>query len=128
MNVLISSLGESPAVVTETVDALEREEKIEIDQVITIGTSEWSVDLSQDVLRQEFKCFQGAQIAYIPNQISAKDLLSEEAHLEFLDTVATNLKAYQFANKYLSLAGGRKTMSAIMTIAAQIYGAKCFVM
>ncbi|MCS6863281.1 MAG: CRISPR-associated ring nuclease, partial [Abditibacteriales bacterium] len=34
------------------------------------------------------------------------------------------LKSYQFANVYLSLAGGRKTMSALMAIAAQIYGAK----
>jgi CRISPR-associated protein Csx14 len=54
----------------------------------------------------------------------ASDLLSEENHLEFLTAVATQLRAYQFANVYLSLAGGRKTMSALMAIAAQIYGAK----
>lgn len=45
-------------------------------------------------------------------------------HLEFLNKMATHLRGYQFANVYLSLAGGRKTMSAVMTIAAQIYGAK----
>ena len=39
MNVLISSLGESPAVVTETVDALEREERIKFERVVTIGTN-----------------------------------------------------------------------------------------
>jgi hypothetical protein len=55
MNVLISSLGESPAVVTETVDALCREEGKEIDLVITVGTSERTVDLSQQALREEFQ-------------------------------------------------------------------------
>jgi hypothetical protein len=34
------------------------------------------------------------------------------------------LRQYQKHDIYLSLAGGRKTMSAVMTIAAQIYGAK----
>jgi CRISPR-associated Csx14 family protein len=124
MNILISSLGESPAVVTETVDAIEREERINIQRVITVGTSEWSVELSQEALREEFLQFDGGRIAYIPQVIEAKDLLTEENHLEFLNLVATNLRAYQFADVYLSLAGGRKTMSAVMTIAAQIYGAK----
>lgn len=124
MNVLISSLGESPAVVTETVDALEREERIQIHQVVTVGTSEWSVRLSQDVLQDEFHQFDNGRIVCIPCQINAADLLSEEDHLEFLTEVAKNLRAFQFAEIYLSLAGGRKTMSAVMTIAAQVYGAK----
>ena len=124
MNILISSLGESPATVTETVDAIEREERNQIHQVITIGTSEWLVQLSQDVLYEEFAQFDGGRITYIPDGIESQDLLTEENHLEFLNLVATNLKAHQFANVYLSLAGGRKTMSAVMTIAAQIYGAK----
>ncbi len=124
MNILISSLGESPAVVTETVDALEREERMKIQQVVTVGTSEWSVQLSQDALKAEFAQFDGGRIVYIPAWIEAQDLLTEEDHLEFLNLVAKNLKAYQFADVYLSLSGGRKTMSAVMTIAAQIYGAK----
>lgn len=77
MNVLISSLGESPAVVTETVDAVEREEHIKIDQVVTIGTTKWEVELSQDVLREEFNRFDGGRIAYISDQIAGEDLLSE---------------------------------------------------
>jgi CRISPR-associated Csx14 family protein len=124
MNVLISSLGESPAVVTETVDALECDERLKIDCVVAIGTSEWSVELSQDALREEFLQFDGGRITYIGIQTAARDLLSEENHLEFLNAVATQLRAYQFANVYLSLAGGRKTMAALMAIAAQIYGAK----
>lgn len=124
MNVLISSLGQSPAVVTETVDALEREEHIQIEQVITIGTSEWEVELSQEALREEFTQFYGGRIHYIPDQIEAKDLLTNEDHIEFLNRVATWLRTYQQQDVYLSLAGGRKTMSALMTIAAQIYGAK----
>jgi CRISPR-associated protein Csx14 len=124
MNILISSLGESPAVVTETVDAIEREERIKIQQVITVGTSEWSVQLSQEALQEEFRQFDGGRVNYIGIQIAAHDLLTEDNHLEFLNAVATQLRAHQFANVYLSLAGGRKTMSALMAIAAQIYGAK----
>jgi CRISPR-associated protein Csx14 len=124
MNVLISSLGESPAVVTETVDALEREEGIRIDRVVTIGTSEWSVDLSQEALREEFARFDGGRITYLPMQIEARDLMRETDHLEFLHAVATQLRAYRFADTYLSLAGGRKTMSALIAIAVQIYGAR----
>lgn len=124
MNVLLSSLGESPAVVTETVDALEREEHIRIDRVVTIRTSEWSVELSQEALQEEFMCFEGGRITYLPMQVKAADLLNESAHLEFLHAVATQLRMYRFADTYLSLAGGRKTMSALMAIAAQIYGAR----
>jgi CRISPR-associated Csx14 family protein len=121
MNVLISSLGESPAVITETVDALEREERIHIDQVITIGTSEWTVWLSQDVLREEFAHL---RITYMNDGVKAQELITEADHLDYLHRVATWLRAYQEQSVYLSLAGGRKTMSAIMTIAAQIYGVR----
>lgn len=124
MNILISSLGESPAVVTETVDVLEREERIKIQRVVTIGTSQHEVQESQRVLHEEFNRFDGGRIAYIPCGIESQDLLTEKDHLEFLNLVATSLRDYQFAEVYLSLAGGRKTMSAVMTIAAQIYGAK----
>jgi hypothetical protein len=62
MNVLISSLGESPAVVTETVDALERGERIQIDQVVTIGTSDWAVELSKEALQEEFRHFDHGRI------------------------------------------------------------------
>lgn len=124
MNVLISSLGESPAVVTETVDALEREERIKINQVITVGTNEWSVQLSQEVLKEEFHRFDGGRIHYIPDGISGQELLTEDDHVNYLSNVAKWLRSYQNQNVYLSLSGGRKTMSALFTIAAQIYGAK----
>lgn len=120
-NVLISSLGESPAVVTETVDALKREENIEIHCVITVSTNEWTVQLSQDVLMEEFNRL---GIRYYPYQMDSKELLTEEEHLAYLHQVATLLYQNQKNDVYLSLAGGRKTMSALLTIAAQIYGAK----
>jgi len=122
--VLISSLGESPAVVTETVDALERE-GVEIGLVVTIGTSDWKVELSEDVLSNEFKNYYGEQISYYPYRTKAQDLIEQADHIEFLREVAFQIRYYRsFANVYLSLAGGRKTMSAAMTIAAQIYGAR----
>jgi len=125
MNVLVSSLGESPAVVTETVDALEREEGVKIDYVVTVGTSASKVGEASRILWKEFAGFEGGRVTYIHDQIEAEDLLTEEDHLEYLSKIAFHLRAYSpFADVYLSLAGGRKTMSAVMTIAAQIYGVK----
>jgi len=121
MNILISSIGETPAVVTETVDALKREEGITIDRVITIGTSEWSVELSQEALHEEF---QRLGITYIPDGVEVQELLSDGDHMNYLSRVATWLRIYQGDEVYLSLSGGRKTMSSLMTIAAQIYGVK----
>lgn len=121
MNVLLSSLGETPAVVTETMDALEREERIKIDLVITVGTSEWTVQLSQVALQEEFGRL---GISYIPDQVTPQELLTGEEHLDYLNRVALWLRQYQKHDVYLSLAGGRKTMSALLTIAAQIYGAR----
>ena len=124
MNVLISSLGESPAVVTETVDALEREERIQIDQVVTIGTSDWAVDLSRQALEEEFARSEGRRVHYFPDRVEVQELLTEDDHVSYLNLVATWLRSYQGRDVYLSLSGGRKTMSAIVTIAAQIYGVK----
>lgn len=75
-NVLISSLGESPAVVTETVDALEREEHIRIHYVVTIGTNAYEVRESQRVLQEEFDQFDGGRVGYYPVQIVARDWLT----------------------------------------------------
>jgi CRISPR-associated Csx14 family protein len=124
MNVLISSLGESPAVVTETVDALEREERVQIDQVVTIGTSDWAVDLSRQALEEEFARSEGRRVHYVPDRVEAQELLTEDDHVNYLNRVATWLRSYQGQDVHLSLSGGRKTMSAVMAIAAQIYGAK----
>jgi CRISPR-associated Csx14 family protein len=124
MNVLIASLGDSPGVITETIDALEREEGIELTQVITIGTTDVDVRSSAEMLGRELAEYYRARIGYVPDYIDVTELLTEDDHLEYLAKVAKWLKAYTGQCCYLSLSGGRKTMSALVTVAAQIYGAR----
>ncbi|MBI4494821.1 MAG: hypothetical protein HY690_18765 [Chloroflexi bacterium] len=123
MNVLVASLGESPAVVTATLDALEREDRVRIERVVTIGTGGWDVGRSVEVLHREFQGHYGGRVAYIPDQVEAQDLLAEADHLAYLQAIARWLKTYRAHRVYLSLSGGRKTMSALVAIAAQLYGA-----
>lgn len=123
-NVLIASLGDSPAVVTETIDALEREERIQFDTVVTIGTNDFDVRRAGEMLTTELGEYYGGRIIYIPDQLDVQELLTEVDHLSYLSRIAQWLKTYRSQNTYLSLSGGRKTMSALVAIAVQIYGAK----
>jgi CRISPR-associated protein Csx14 len=123
--VLISSLGESPAVVTEAVDKLEQEENIQFNQVVTLGTSKYEVRQSAEVLSEHIPAHYGGRITYIPNYIEATDISNENENLDYLTRMANLLRTYRpYSDVYVSLAGGRKTMSAIVALAVQIYGAK----
>ncbi len=123
--ILISSLGESPAVVTEAIDKLEREEGIRFTQVITLGTSECEVRQGVDILSEHIPIHYNRRIAYSHDAIEATDVLTEKDNLDYLSLVARTLRTYRpFSDIYVSLAGGRKTMSALMALAVQIYGAK----
>lgn len=123
--ILISSLGESPAVVTEAIDKLEQEERIQFTEVITLGTNEYEVHQGVDILDEHILAHYNRRIAYSHQSIEATDVLTEKDNLEFLTLVARTLRSYRhFSDIYVSMAGGRKTMSALMALAVQIYGAK----
>lgn len=123
--ILISSLGESPAVVTEAIDKLEHEERIQFTQVITLGTSQSDVRLGTEILSEHIPAHYRGRIAYLHQAIEATDVLTENDNLDYLTLVAQTLRTYRrFSNIYISVAGGRKTMSALMALAVQIYGAK----
>lgn len=123
--ILISSLGESPAVVTEAIDKLEHEERIQFTQVITLGTSQSDVRLGAEILSEHIPAHYQGRIAYLHQAIEATDVLTENDNLDYLTLVAQTLRTYRrFSNIYISVAGGRKTMSALMALAVQIYGAK----
>ncbi len=124
--ILISSLGESPAVVTEAIDKLELEEQIQFTQVITLGTKQNIVRQGEEILKQHIPVRYGDRIGYIPDSVDALDVITEKDHDEYLAKVTYWLRAYPASENdvYVSLAGGRKTMSALMALAVQIYGAK----
>lgn len=125
-HILVASLGESPAVVTETIDAIERSENIEISEVVTVGTSDYNVNRGQELLAEHVYEHYSRRIKYLPLQVYSSHVDDETSNIEFFGLVAQQLRNYRKqpnTRTYVSIAGGRKTMSALMALAAQIYGA-----
>lgn len=125
-NILFSSLGRSPGVVTGTVDALVRA-RCPIGEVCTFSTADLVVqDGSVELLKYEFRTHYDDRIDYVDYSITAEDLVTPDDNLVFANLVASYLVSYrkQGRDVIISLAGGRKTMSAVMALTAQLFGAK----
>lgn len=125
-NVLLSSLGLSPAVVTETIDAL-KDTGIQIHTVVLLSTSnERIMDSSLPLLYADFADTYEGRIKLIPAPIASDDIWTAQDNLDFIKLATTFLNSYRRDghNVYVSIAGGRKTMSAAMAIVAQLFGAK----
>ncbi len=125
-NVLLSSLGLSPAVVTETIDAL-KHTGLQINTVVLLSTSsERIMDISLPLLCADFADTYEGKITLIPAPIASDDIWTAQDNLDFIKLATTFLNSYRRDghNVYVSIAGGRKTMSAAMAIVAQLFGAK----
>src|SRR5437660_4243373 len=116
-NILIASLGESPIVVTAMYNLLTTEEKQrklgEIDKVVVLYPEKEDMiqlgyDLIEDALRGKCKLE--------PWMLPFEDANGEEESYTFLRLLFQLLFIHQESgnNVYLSLAGGRKNMSALM--------------
>ena len=119
-NVLIATLGESPVVVTGMVDLLNKEADVAINRVIVLYPQQerlisLAFDLIEEALRD--KC------AVIPESLPFEDVASEDETFTFFRTLYRLLNAEQNStnNVYLSLAGGRKNMSALMAILVPLF-------
>ena len=125
-NVLLSSLGLSPAVVTETIDALEQT-GLQINTVILLSTSnERIINTYVPLLQDDFLDTYQGRIELVAAPITNDDIWTAQDNLEFIKLATTFLNTYRKRgdNVYVSIAGGRKTMSAAMAIVAQLFGAK----
>lgn len=125
-NVLLSSLGLSPAVVTETIDALQHT-GLQINTVVLLSTSnEKIIETYVPLLYDDFSDTYRGKIELIPASIANDDIWTPQDNLEFIKLATTFLNTYRKRgdNVYVSIAGGRKTMSAAMAIVAQLFGAK----
>ncbi len=122
--VLISTLGDTPPVVTEALDKLHAD-GIRIDEVILFRTKDVDAKASAELL-----------ISYIPQHYlgtAAYDIVTEAyvdidsngAVIDFMRQACEQVKILrkQGCEVYVSIAGGRKSMSALMTLAVQLYGA-----
>jgi CRISPR-associated Csx14 family protein len=119
-NVLIATLGESPIVVTGMCAQLKQKEHIDIDHVIVLHSSgEQSTDsymMIEDALKDQCQVDD-------PLSLEAEDVHSEQESFKFLQRLFALLSSQESLgnNVYLSLAGGRKNMSAVMGLVAPFY-------
>lgn len=123
--ILISTLGERPSVVTEALDFLEKEGK-KIDEVTILTTIDSSAEESLNFLYEHIPEHYGISKVFAEQTGAYEDIDSQESLMGFMENACKTLRRYQDQNAdiYVSIAGGRKTMSALMTLAVQIYGAK----
>jgi len=122
---LIATLGTSPAVITEAVDLL-TEEGVRPDGIQLLMTQDSDVRESYELLAQHPPAHDG--ITWVdPVFISAHgDVDSSEAAIEFMQEACRILKTYRDDGYrlFVSIAGGRKAMSALLALAVQFYGAE----
>ena len=119
-NVLIATLGESPIVVTSMVQALQTQKGMVIDQLHVIHPQgEKLIDLGYEMVEEHFngKCI------VTQSPLPFPDANSRETSIEFLRILSDSIQTYEAAGDhvYLSLAGGRKNMSALMAVTCQFF-------
>ena len=118
-NILIASLGDSPVVVTAMYDLLTGQEKLPLDKVIVLHPQgdliPFGFDFIQDALLD--RCEITAE------QLPFEDANSEQECYTFLRQLSLLLANAQQNDDavYLSLAGGRKNMSALMALLAPLF-------
>ena len=78
------------------------------------------------LLYDDFSDTYQGEIELIPASIANNDIWTPQDNLDFIKLATTFLNTYRKRgdNVYVSIAGGRKTMSAAMAIVAQLFGAK----
>lgn len=123
--VLVATLGTAPSVITEAIDHLLSRD-INLNEVFIITTSDTETTLSLTILRLHISNYYKNNIKIEYRQVQSNhDILEKNSIWEFMDIIYTALENYNQNNYevYVSIAGGRKTMSALMILAVQIFGA-----
>ena len=120
-NVLIATLGESPIVVTSMVKALKTKKELTIDQLYVIHppNDERFITDAYQLVTDHLK----GQCIVTPCSLTFPDTNSREASIEFLQILSDLIQGHEHErnNVYLSLAGGRKNMSALMAVTCQFF-------
>ena len=126
MKLLLSTLGESPAVVTEAIDKL-RASGIEITHISLLGTKDEDVEKAMELLYKHIPTYYQGRINFYNMDVTSTyhDIDTVEATVEFLKKACTALGSClkSGGEVHVCIAGGRKTMSALLTLAVQFYGA-----
>lgn len=119
-NVLIATLGESPIVVSSMVQALQTKKDLTIDELHVIyPQGERLIDLGYDLLKEHFN----GVCTVTQSTLPFPDANSRERAIEFLRILSDSIRTHENMGDhvYLSLAGGRKNMSAVMAVTCQFF-------
>ena len=119
-NVLIATLGESPIVVSSMVKALQVKKELTIDELHVIHPhGENLIGLGYDLLKEHFN----GECIFTRSILPFPDANSRETSIEFLRVLSDSIQTYENNRDsvYLSLAGGRKNMSALMAVICQFF-------
>ena len=122
-NILIATLGDHPAVVTGMVQALREYEGLPIDTLCVLYPCQTGKDIAELGLPLIQDHLAGV-CEVVPVPLPFSDPNTREKSLQFLRTIAGLLDSYRDENDYhvyLSLAGGRKNMSALMALMTQFF-------
>lgn len=124
--VLLATLGESPAVVTEAIDRL-RADGIRIDYVVLLTTKDTYAQDALTLLSGHINEYYKGEVSLNDARVLDKlfDVDTDEAALEFMTQACSALRNYRKKGWeiYVCIAGGRKAMSALLALAVQFYGA-----
>lgn len=122
----MATLGESPGAVTEAIDALDAR-GINIDSVCLLTTKDYDAESAANLLAEHIpEHYQGRVTLDRVEQCQAfADLDSQQAVLEFMKIACRSLRDYlrKGTQVYACIAGGRKTMSALLALSVHLYGA-----
>lgn len=125
-NILIASLGESPVVVTAMFDLLttpEKQQEIgEIKKVVVLrprDNGDNNISLGYDLIVEALR----GKCELLAEQLPFKDANGENESFDFLKQLYLLLDTYERSGDrvYLSLAGGRKNMSALMALLTPLF-------
>ncbi len=122
---LIATLGDSPAVITEAIDLL-TEQDLRPDGVQLLITQDSEVREGLNLLIEHLPAHDGISWIKPVPIASYGDVDTPEAAVEFMQVACGILKTYRDAGYrlFVSIAGGRKAMSALLALAVQFYGAE----
>ena len=124
--ILLATLGESPAVVTEAIDRLQAD-GIDIEPVVVLTTKDTYARDALNLLGEHLRSYYNGKVYLRDARIldAFYDVDSDEAALEFMNHACSALRDYRKLGWeiYVCIAGGRKAMSALATLAVQFYGA-----
>lgn len=133
MNILLSPLGLSPGAVSGLYHAL-KDDGIHIDRIITVSSSTRKDPKTNLAVLYLAEYLNSIGVPYAPTdegdkdrdnrQLDSNDLIRENDVFAFMRLVEEILwDAHAEGDKvYLGVAGGRKSMAALATIAAQLHG------